>query len=292
MGYYEFTIRVSDRSKDALLNRMDEMGCLGVSENRGRLVAYFRDSRDIILLRDGLNLFREVLRGAGLDPDFSFDYVYLSERDWNETWKKKFVPIDPGEKLAILPPWESARCGRIGLIIDPGMAFGTGHHETTKTCLMLIEKYVSGLLRNGPAANCVRKDCFLDVGTGTGILAIAASKLGFAHVTGVDIDPVAVDAAARNAELNDLGNVEIREGGIGDVEGRFDLIAANLMSEVLIGIAPEIASCLGDGALAILSGMLVGQEDDVIAGMKKAGLALLEKYYDGRWASVIVGRRR
>ncbi|HYA31139.1 MAG TPA: 50S ribosomal protein L11 methyltransferase [Thermodesulfovibrionales bacterium] len=298
MAHFEFTITNFGNSKDALLNRMNEMGCLGVTDYGEKVIAYFKDTHDVITLRDGLNSFRKILEESALDHGFSFDYVYLSERDWNESWKKKFVPIDVGERLSILPPWEMARDNRIPLIIDPGMAFGTGHHETTKTCLMLIEKYAATLLpKEGitpPSPPLTLRGgrmglrTFLDVGTGTGVLAIAASRLGFSRVTGVDIDPLAVDAATRNARLNNLENVEIREGGISGVEGAFDMIAANLMSDVLIKIAPEIASHLDRAGTAILSGMLVGQEDEVIMAMTKEGLETFEKYYDGRWASLAV----
>jgi len=281
MGYYEFTVTAPDESKDALLNKMSEMGCLGVSETGKRIIAYFKDTHDIIQLRDGLESFKGVLEQAGLDPGFSFDYLYLSERDWNEPWKKRFIPMDVGEQLSILPPWETSDKSRIPLIIDPGMAFGTGHHETTKACLQLIEKFS----KTSP------KDRFLDVGTGTGILAIAASRLGFKAVVGVDIDPLAIDAAKRNAELNSLQNVEIQEGTITEVRGSFDMIAANLMSEVLISIAPEIAVRLNYTGIAVLSGMLNGQEDDVLHAMKRSGFSPIEVLVDGRWVSLVLALR-
>lgn len=278
MGYYEFTVTAPDESKDALLNKMSEMGCLGVSETGKRIIAYFKDTHDIIQLRDGLESFRKILKEADLDPGFSFDYLYLSERDWNEPWKKRFIPMDVGEQLSILPPWEKSVNSRIPLIIDPGMAFGTGHHETTKACLQLIERFS----KTSP------KDRFLDVGTGTGILAIAASRLGFKAVVGVDIDPLAIDAAKRNAELNSLQNVEILEETIPGVHGAFDMIAANLMSEVLISIAPEIASRLNCTGIGILSGMLKGQEDDVLHAIKRSGLSAIEVHVDGRWVSLVL----
>ncbi|HWR59552.1 MAG TPA: 50S ribosomal protein L11 methyltransferase [Thermodesulfovibrionales bacterium] len=319
LGYYEFTVRTPDRSKDAILNKMSEMGCLGVSESNSNVTAFFRDGLDVSQLRDELNSFKEVLLASGLDDDFSFDYCYLSDRDWNESWKKRFVPIDVGNNLSILPPWEKGDEKRIRLVIDPGMAFGTGHHETTKTCLALIEKFAKDKdceennspspspspqgrgyilvcdkqygfplpLRERVRERGIRKDRFLDVGTGTGILAIAASKLGFREVVGVDIDPLAVDAASRNALLNDLKNMGVREGGISDVQGPFDMIAANLMSEVLTMIAPGIAARLDSPGIVILSGMLVGQEDDVVRAMEKVGLRIMETIVDGRWVSLV-----
>lgn len=278
MGYYEFTLSVPDESKDALLARMSDMGCLGSFERGGKVMAYFEDSHDIIKLRDAVKSFSDVLADSGLNGGFSFEYQYLSERDWNESWKKRFVPIDVGENLSILPPWEKSSHGRIALIIDPGMAFGTGHHETTRMCLSFIEK----------VARFSAKGSFLDVGTGTGILAIAASYLGYERVVAVDIDPLAVDASKRNVGLNGLSNIDIQEGTISNVRGSFDVIGANLMSEVLVKIAPELSSRLNDRGVSVLSGMLTGQEKEVIGAAEHAGLRVVEEVHDGRWVSLIV----
>jgi ribosomal protein L11 methyltransferase len=161
------------------------------------------------------------------------------------------------------------------------MAFGTGHHITTKTCLELIARITQEGLR----------ERFLDVGTGTGILSIGAAKLGFREVVGVDIDPLAIDAAKRNINLNELTNVKILEGTISVTEGSYDLIAANLMSDILIAIAPEIASRLNNQGIVLLSGMIIGQEDEVIAAMEKEGLMFRERYYDDiRWVSLVLTR--
>jgi ribosomal protein L11 methyltransferase len=281
MGYYEFTVAVAEESRDAVTNKMSEMGCLGSFEKDGNIIAYFPDRYDIIALRDGLQLFRTTLRESGLTPEIFFDYVFLSERDWNESWKKRFLPTDVGERFSIVPPWEKSVHGRLTLIIDPGMAFGTGHHETTKTCLVLMEK----------RSQDNKHKRFLDVGTGTGILSIGGSKLGYGYVVGVDTDPLAVDAAQRNVRLNGLESVEIRKGSIADVEGFFDVIVANLMSEVLIEIAPQISSHLSASGFVILSGMLIGQEEDVIAAMENAGLDPKDKFVDGRWVSLVTAHR-
>lgn len=280
MGYYEFTVKTADESRDALMQRMSAAGCLGMIENEKDIIAYFRDTQGINELAENLNSFKTILRESGLDSTLSFEYVFISERDWNESWKKKFKPIDVGDIFSVLPPWEEKKSGRINLVIDPGMAFGTGHHETTKTCLMLIEKLSSGK----------KKESFLDVGTGTGILAIAASVIGYKYVVGVDIDPLAVDASLRNVKLNNLDNIAIREGSVSAVEGPYDFIAANLMSEILIQIAPELAPRLNRSGAALLSGMLTGQEDGVITAMENCGLRFLEKFADGRWVSVALTR--
>jgi len=279
MGYYEFTINSSDDSKDAILSLTSDYGGLGAFENQKGLVIYFPDHVGIEKLRLDIERCRNVLEDSGLPSDFKFSYTYISERDWNETWKKKFQPIDIGESLSIIPPWDKPRNSRINLIIDPGMAFGTGHHGTTRTCLEHIEQICRSGLKNN----------FLDVGTGTGILSIGAAKLGFDEVLGVDNDPLAVDAAIRNVELNKLANITIIEGTISATQGLYDVIAANLLSDILIAIAPDIAARLKKGGMALLSGMIIGQENEVIAAMEQEGLKFKERHDDGvRWVTVLV----
>jgi len=279
VGYYEFKITIADESKDAVMHQLSEIGCLGIVENDACLTAYFSDNAGITTILNGINSFGAILQKSGLDDTLSFEYVFIGERDWNESWKKKFEPIDVGDAVTILPPWEKEKAGRINLIIDPGMAFGTGHHETTKTCLALIERLLRGLSH---------RESFLDFGTGTGILAIAALKLGFKRAVCVDTDPLAVDAAKRNAELNGIENIEVIEGGIDKTGETFDFIAANLLSEILIQNAASIAQRLGPGGIAMLSGMIVSQETDVIKAMESNGLRLKDKIIDGRWVSVIL----
>jgi ribosomal protein L11 methyltransferase len=277
MGYYEFIIKIPFESKEALIEHLYNAGCLGVVDNDNTIVTYFSDIIGIDKVINFIQSAKKVIKDSGLNDDFSFEYVYIGERDWNESWKKRFKPIDIGKAITILPPWENKKTGRINLIIDPGMAFGTGHHETTKTCLMLIEKY---------SKEITKKDRFLDFGTGTAILAIAALKLGFKYALCVDIDPFAIDSAKRNAELNNLKNIKIKEGSISAVKGKFDFIAANLMSEILIQNAHEIAVRLNKSGIALLSGMIVGQEKDVISAIQREGLYVSEIFCDGRWITI------
>jgi ribosomal protein L11 methyltransferase len=222
-----------------------------------------------------------VLEASDLDASFSLSPNVLPEKDWNEIWKKNFTPIDVGDNLTIIPSWLQSETNRIPIIIDPGMVFGTGHHETTRTCLSMIEKI----------ARVTSKRRFLDIGTGTGILAIGASRLGFEQVTAVDIDPLAVDAARRNAVANGLTNIEVLEGTIQAVSARFDVITANLLVEILTGIAPELSDRLEPGGRAILSGLLIGQEEDVIRAMASSGLTFQEKIIDGKWVSLVMAKQ-
>src|SRR6266498_1985067 len=172
MSYYEFTIKISDTFREPLIQRLTDNGSLGLIENNDALVVYFPSSLDIDTIKNDLTLLQTLLEKAGHGHELAYEYALIPEKDWNETWKKGFRPIDVGKRFTILPPWEKKSKDRINLVIDPAMAFGTGHHETTRSCIILMEKYAPETIKNG----------FLDLGTGTGILAIAARKLGYGHV--------------------------------------------------------------------------------------------------------------
>lgn len=276
-GYYEIALRASEESREALLNKMTEMGSLGFVEREDALVAYFDENTDVTRLCNELREFRGVLKSSGLNPEFSFDYVLLPGKDWNESWKEGFDAVDVGEIFTIAPSWISCETDRITITIDPGMVFGTGHHETTRRCIMMLERFSYKKSRMS----------LLDVGTGTGILAIVASKIGFQHIIAVDTDPVAVDTARRNIEINGINTVKVKKGSIVDAEGTFDVIMANLYVEPLLGEAREIVKRLNPEGIAILSGMLMGQEGEVIEAIKQAGRALVEKVCDREWVSLV-----
>jgi ribosomal protein L11 methyltransferase len=280
MAYYEFTIRISDTFKDTLIQRLSESGCLGMIENDESLVAYFPSAIDIETIQCDLVLLRTLLEKSGHSHELTYDYTIIPEQDWNETWKKGFQPVDAGERFTILPPWEDKRNDRINIVIDPGMAFGTGHHETTRSCLVLMENYAPQ-----PA-----RESFLDLGTGTGILAIAAKKLGYRRVVGIDTDCLAIQAARENIVINQVPDVEIREGSLYELHEAFDIIAANLISGVLVLLAPGLYVRMKPGGIAILSGILNGQEDEVIQAMEQANLKLRRTYRDGKWTSLVVER--
>lgn len=281
MAYHEFSIRVPGLFKDALIRKLVDSGCLGVVENNDTLIAYFPEATDKDTIQSELSILKAVLKKAdGQAGELDFTYALIPDQDWNETWKKGFLPIDVGERFAVIPPWEEEKPGRINLIIDPAMAFGTGHHETTRSCLSLMEKYLEKTAHVS----------FLDLGTGTGILAIAAKKLGYRHVVGIDMDPLSIDAAIENIAINHVTDVVIREGSLSEDLETYDVIAANLISGVLVQLAQALFSHMTPGGIAILSGVLLGQEDEVIEAMKRTGLRLVEKFRDGKWLSLVVQR--
>ena len=275
--YLEFTFVVPVESKEALLSKLRDMGSLGFIERDEDTVAYFDAAKDIRQIIDELAAFKEVLKASGLAPEFSFTHGLLADKDWNEEWKKSFVPIEAGDNILIVPSWLKPETERTVIVIDPGRAFGTGHHETTRRCLGLIEKY----------AMDNKGKRHLDIGTGSGILAIGARILGFESSVGVDTDPPAVEAAHYNIGLNNVENVTIMLGDVSCVEGTFDLITANLISESLINIAGQISERLVPDGIAILSGMLTGQEKGVINAMAGHGLRLNVTIVDDKWVTLV-----
>lgn len=200
----------------------------------------------------------------------------VADRDWLAEWKKDWQPVEVG-RFIVAPPWSdvTAARDRIVIRIEPGMAFGTGTHETTRLCLKAIEKYYRG-------------GSFLDVGTGTGILAIAAAKMfSDARVEAVDNDADAVEIARENARLNGVGNqIIFRAGSVEEQTASADLVCANLTAPVIVDLLPLLlgATC---GRL-VLSGILDSQVELVEARMLELGSAIMESQQDGEWLSLVV----
>ncbi|KYH28573.1 MULTISPECIES: 50S ribosomal protein L11 methyltransferase [Clostridium] len=202
----------------------------------------------------------------------------VNEEDWANNWKKYYKPTKIGEKIVVKPTWEeySANKGEIVVELDPGMAFGTGTHETTRLCVRALEKYVN-------------KDAIVfDIGTGSGILAIAAAKLKAQKVVGVDLDPVAVDAAKKNSKLNNLENIEILHGNLIDVvKGKANIVVANILADIIKVLTEDVKTVLVDGGYFISSGIILDRKDDVIAKLEKCGFKIEEVNVDGEWCCIV-----
>ena len=280
MPYHQIIITVPSPFKEYLIDLLMHFHSLGVIEDAERITAYFPGEADLGPVMRELGIINALVARTTALGSLQIETGEVPDQDWNESWKRSFRPIEVGERFLILPPWEHSTGDRVPIIIDPGMAFGTGHHETTRSCLMLMERYADRIIQ----------DRFLDLGTGTGLLAIAALKLGFLSVTAIDTDPLAITAARENARLNDAASVVLTLGGLSLVTGPFDMIAANLISETLIRLSGDISSRLRTGGYAVLSGILGGQEEEVIAAAAAAGLCLVERYRDGKWISLVVVR--
>ncbi|MEG0766964.1 MAG: 50S ribosomal protein L11 methyltransferase, partial [Clostridia bacterium] len=202
----------------------------------------------------------------------------VREEDWAENWKQYYKPFRAGKTLVVKPTWEpyDAQAGDCVMEIDPGMAFGTGTHETTAMCLTLVERYM-------------RPDMtVLDVGTGSGILSIAAALLGARRVLAVDLDPTAVRVARENIEHNHLAQVvEAREGDLlAGVDIRADLVVANIIANVIILLSPAVGAHLKPGGVFLCSGIIREREQDVRDALQAAGYCPIDALYQGEWVAL------
>lgn len=205
---------------------------------------------------EAISFLEERYRACGID--FSLSTANCAEEDWINNWKKYFHPIPVGNKLLIRPTWEEApETGRIVLHLEPGLAFGTGTHETTRLCLELLEQYVS------PGCDV------LDVGCGSGILSVAALLLGAQKAVGVDIDELAVKTAVENAQINGVsGRFTAVCGNLTEqVSGQYQVVVANIVADVIISLTQDIPAYLSPDAVYLMSGIIDSRESDVLAAL-------------------------
>jgi ribosomal protein L11 methyltransferase len=207
----------------------------------------------------------------------------LDEEDWAESWKEFFWPERITQRLTVKPSWRSyeAAADEIVLTIDPGMAFGTGTHPTTALCLAAIEQYLS------PG------DRFLDIGTGSGILMIAAARLGAARLCGIDSDEVAVAVARQNLQLNRIppDRWTAITGNLADsVKGSYDVVSANILSEVILVLLDDVERILADGGILICSGIVQKSSARVEEKIRRLGLAILEIREREAWVCIVARR--
>ncbi len=207
------------------------------------------------------------------------------DEDWLNNWKKFYEPIEIGERLLVLPDWEAAPDTRRAVLrLDPGVAFGTGAHHTTRMCLELLESAVK------------RGDDMLDLGCGSGILAIAARLLGAERATAVDVDPLAVKVAGENARKNGLwdgvrlltGDVLSDSALLEAIGGPYDLVTANIVADVIIRLAPCARALVREGGVFIASGIIEERRAETLEALTAAGFALLEQRLGGGWVAFLM----
>ncbi len=212
---------------------------------------------------------------------YTLDLDGVEQEDWENAWRKYYHAMEIGSRLAICPSWEEYEGDRTVIRLDPGMAFGTGTHETTSLCLEQLDQRIRGGER------------VLDIGTGSGILAIAALLLGAASAEGVDIDPMCVRTAGENAALNGVQDrLQVLVGDLSDkATGTYDLITANIVAAAIISLAPHVPALLAPGAVFIASGIIDTRKDEVIAGVTAAGLEVTEIREKNGWVALVCRRK-
>jgi ribosomal protein L11 methyltransferase len=212
----------------------------------------------------------------------------VHDSDWASAWKRHVRVMRIGRRIVIRPTWRRHRRapGDVVIAMDPGMAFGTGLHPTTRLCLAGIERWADdGLLSRGAAADGHAR--LLDVGCGSGVLAIAAGLLGAGEMVGVDTDPIAIEATLANAGRNRLRRrVRAWQGTVPTGAAPFDLVAANLIASVLVALAPRLRDELRPGGRLLASGIFVDREGDVRSALAAAGLAILRREAEGDWVAL------
>ncbi len=221
---------------------------------------------------------RARLAECGIDAEITCSGV--SEEDWADSWKKYYKPIKTGKRLVIVPVWETydPTEEEVTVLMDPGMAFGTGTHETTRLCATLLESYVTD--------GCT----VLDVGCGSGILAISACKLGAAEAYACDIDPVAVRIAKENCALNHTENVTCAVSDLlKDAPAvQYDVCVANIVADVIIRMAPDIGTFMKDGGVLIVSGIIEERAEEVLSVLRKNGLSVIDSRRENGWYAGVV----
>ena len=242
------------------------------------IVGYFPKDRQV-KIRCGVLEERLALLEKNFAMLYRISYKELEEKDWAEAWKAFFEPLKIGQKIVVKPTWRKYKAEPEDIILelDPGMAFGTGTHPTTALCVRLIEAYIK------------KGDWFLDIGTGSGILMIAAAKLGAGFVCGLDKNEMAVKIAAENLQLNGIApqRFSVKESNlVAGVEERYDLVAANILTQVIYNLLEDIDKILNDNAIFICSGILEENANLVLARMKTMGFDILDLHVKEQWVAI------
>ena len=211
---------------------------------------------------------------------FETGAIGVDDSDWNENWKKYFHTIEIGEKLAVVPSWEDYDNpkNRTILSIDPGAAFGTGTHATTSLCLELLESKIESGVK------------MLDIGCGSGILALASVLLGAKSAVGVDIDAQSVKTATENAEINNISNkAKFLVGDLADkVDGKYEVICANIVADVIIRLLPDVHQFMTEDGVLIISGIIDIRKEDIFEAVRLNGFTVTEERYKDNWCAFVL----
>ncbi|MBO4327738.1 MAG: 50S ribosomal protein L11 methyltransferase [Clostridia bacterium] len=275
--YSDFEEVVSGFAPDELVS--DELLALAKDRQNATVHVYISPEDDPA---EALTFITERLRAAGVK--FETGENTVREEDWANNWKQYFKPLPVGKRLIVVPTWDDSvpeeYAERTKILMDPGMAFGSGQHETTRLCLEMIEKHLK------PGSKV------LDVGTGSGILAIGALLLGAEYAAGIDIDPLAVKVSTENAARSGLGDkfkaycCDLA----GDIDGQFELIVANIVADIVLKLIPDTGRLLAKGGKLILSGIITERRGDVEKGLEAAGYRVTDSKELGGWVALAANK--
>ena len=255
------------------INILEHKGAAAVV--KGYFSADEKEEEIVKIIEEKLNNLKEMQLDVGEGKVIS---TVVKEEDWANNWKKYYKPTKIGNNMVVKPIWEDYTAEKDEIIIelDPGMAFGTGTHETTRMCIEAIEKYT-------------HKDSVVyDIGTGSGILAIAASKLGAKEVWAVDLDPVAVDSARENVAHNNINNIHVVEGNLVEVvDGQGDIVVANIIAEIICVLVNDVKKVLKNSGVFITSGIINDRVDMVKDKLLEENFEVIEVINQGEWNCIV-----
>lgn len=255
---------------------------INVLEHKGKFAVvkgYFSEEDNIEEIIAYINEKVEEIKALGIDVgEGKVEVEKMYEEDWANNWKKYYKPSKVGEKIVVKPIWEEYETKDEELVVelDPGMAFGTGEHETTRMCIQALEKYVQ------------KDSTVFDVGCGSGILAIAAAKLGAKLAVGVDLDPVAVESAKENVGFNNIDNIEILHGNLIEViDGKADIVVANIIAEIICILTEDVSRVIKPNGYFITSGIIHDRVEMVTNKLEECGFEVIKVNKDGEWNCII-----
>lgn len=272
-SWREYIIRHPEGLADALSGVLFGLGCEGITEEEGAVRAYFPEDADTSAIDEAISAFEGV----------ESSHRVVEDQDWYAGWKEGIGPFSV-HGLYICPPWKAEDChpgpGEKLVMMDPGEAFGTGDHESTVMVIGLLKGWAE-------TQDGIEGKRILDLGTGTGILSIAAYLYGVKDITAVDVEQKAVETAGRNFALNGMvGKVRMMPGSINEAGRGYDLILANIFQEVLLELMPGISSALNPGGKVVVSGLLIGQEEKVLDAVARSGMKLDRTKTSNGWVSL------
>lgn len=273
---------LSQLSKEEFFWDYIDESMVGTSDGTVVIKAYLSSDSSLgeklSLIKDKINWLKK--RDLGVDlGSLDIELTSVREEDWSNTWKKYYKPMKVSDRIVIKPSWETynKKKGQVILTLDPGMAFGTGTHETTMLCMQAIDQYI-------------RPDhSLIDIGCGTGVLSIGALLLGAKAATAIDLDGNAVEIARKNAQINKvLDRMTLVHGNLLDeIEGSYDIVVANIIADVIIELSQYVTNYIKAGGLFISSGIIHERLDEVIEQIESVGLILEKVEKMGEWAMVV-----